>query len=107
MTIRSIFLSAAAFLLISSAAAQAEEGAAADSLDRFEGKIVEVNPPQREIYVFADGQKNEYYFTDQTAIVQNGQKVPFGKLVEGDKVRVSAKKIGKRLDPVEVEILGE
>jgi hypothetical protein len=86
---------------------RAEEIKPADNLDRFEGKIVKVNPPQREIYVFSDGQKNEYYFTDKTVVIKDGQTAPFSALLEGESVRVSAKKIGKRLDPVEVEILSE
>lgn len=107
MTVKTRLFSAAALLLMSAAPLFADEGPAVGELVKFEGKIVKVNPPQREIYVFANGQKNEYYFTDQTMVIENGQSAPFSKLIEGQKVRVSAKKIGKRLDPVQVEILGE
>ena len=55
--------------------ALAPQASAADEkpLDLFEGRIVKVVPAQREIYVYGDGQKNEYYFTSETIIVEGGE----------------------------------
>lgn len=70
-----------------------------------EGKVVEVQPAKREIYVQAEDKKYEYYFNDKTTLTKDGQPVKFDELADGKKVRVTAQKYGKRYDPTAVEIL--
>ncbi len=71
------------------------------------GKIVEVNPPKKEIYILADdgGTRIEYYFNKTTTVHQKGDPKRFEDLSVGQRVRVTADKIGKRFDPKNVEIL--
>ena len=70
-----------------------------------EGKIVKIVPAKTEIYIEENGKKYEYYFKDHTQITQDGAPAVFASLKEGMKVRVTADRIGKRLDPKLVEIL--
>lgn len=72
----------------------------------YEGTIQEVNPSESEIYVKTpDDKVLELYFIEETQLVQDTTSVPFNKLAKGQKVRVQVKKVGKRLDPLRVEIL--
>ena len=70
-----------------------------------DGRIVELVPSKKEIYVLANGVKNEYYFLPDTKVLQNGAERDFSALMNGARVKVIATKIGKRLDPKEVTIL--
>jgi hypothetical protein len=70
-----------------------------------EGAIDKIVPEKREIYVLSEGKKHEFYFTEKTEIVKAGQPVSFETLKKSGKVKVTADKIGKRLDPLKVEIL--
>lgn len=72
----------------------------------YQGVVKEVEPEKTEIYVeTADDKTLELYFTEQTTLTQNGQSVDFSTLQEGQKVEVEVEKVGKRLDPISVEIL--
>ena len=75
------------------------------TLTSFEGRIVKVVPEKKEIYVEADGKKHELYFKENTKLLQNGEAAEFSILTVDQKVKVEAKKVGKRLDPVTVEVL--
>ena len=72
--------------------------------DIVEGIIVKVVPSKKESYVLADGKKHEYYFSDNTKILAHDKEIAFDELKEGNSVKVTANKIGKRLDPITVEI---
>ncbi|MCA1761799.1 MAG: hypothetical protein ABR574_04175 [Cryomorphaceae bacterium] len=72
----------------------------------YEGTIDKVEPAKTEIYVkTADDKTLELYFTEATLLTKNGEKVAFDALEKGQKVEVEIEKIGKRLDPISVEIL--
>lgn len=72
----------------------------------YQGTVEEVEADKTEIYVkTADGKLLELYFTEKTTLTRNGETVPFSELAEGKKVEVEITKVGKRLDPVSVEIL--
>ncbi len=79
--------------------------AAHAALVTIEGTIDKVVPAKREIYVLADGKKHELYFSDKTELVKGGQPVAFEFLKTKGKVKVTADKVGKRLDPVKVELV--
>jgi cold shock protein len=67
--------------------------------------VKKVVPAEKEIYVeTVDGKTLELYFTDETQLTQNGESVEFSALKEGQTVTVHIKKVGKRLDPLSVEI---
>ena len=71
----------------------------------YQGKIKEVEVEKSEIYVgTADGKTLELYFTDKTKLTRNGAPVDFSALKEGQKVVVEIEKVGKRLDPLSVQI---
>lgn len=70
-----------------------------------EGTVAKVKPDEKEIYVDHGEQKLELYFTDSTQLMQNGESVKFGQLEKGQKVMVKVEKMGKKLNPLEVEIL--
>lgn len=70
-----------------------------------EGVIDKVVPEKTEIYVLAGGKKHEFYFTSKTEIVKAGAPIAFDVLKKSAKVKVTADKIGKRLDPLKVELL--
>lgn len=70
-----------------------------------EGEIVKVVPAEREIYVESGGKKHEYYFNPATKVFRGDKEAAYEDLKKGMKVKVSANKIGKRLDPLEVRIL--
>jgi hypothetical protein len=70
-----------------------------------EGVIVKVVPSEREIYVESEGKKHEYYFNPMTKVVRGNEEKKYEDLQKGMRVKVSANKIGKRLDPFEVRIL--
>ncbi|CAN5506119.1 hypothetical protein BH10BDE1_BH10BDE1_12990 [soil metagenome] len=72
-----------------------------------EGAVAKVVPDKKEIYVLSDGKRHEFYFTPKTEIVKGGQPVAFELLKVSGKVKVTADKIGKRLDPIKVELLDE
>jgi hypothetical protein len=70
-----------------------------------EGTIVKVVPKETEIYVESGGVKHEYYFGPKTKVLKGKADAAFADLKVGMKVKVTADKKGKRLDPVTVEIL--
>lgn len=71
-----------------------------------EGKISKIVPSEKEIYVVAEGKKHEFYFKPTTELMfANGTPAAFTDLKMDQNVKVSAKKVGKKLDPVKVEIL--
>ncbi len=70
-----------------------------------EGVVDKVVPEKTEIYVLADGKRHEFYFNEKTELTQAGQKVAFQVLKKSQKVKVTADKVGKRLDPIKVELL--
>ena len=70
-----------------------------------EGVVDKVVPEKTEIYVLADGKRHEFYFNEKTELTQSGQKVAFAFLKKSQKVKVTADKVGKRLDPIKVELL--
>lgn len=72
----------------------------------YTGKAIKVDPDEKEIYVKTDDDKTlELYFTDKTELTQNGEKVSFDALSQGQEVKVKVEKKGKRLDPISVEIV--
>lgn len=79
--------------------------APADKTVTVEGPIAQVVARKKEIYVQGTDKKYEFYFTPKTELTKAGQAVDFATLTEGMKVRVTANKVGKRLDPVKVEVL--
>ena len=93
-----LFTVAAALFLSSQIAFAAEQSVV-------EGKIVEVVPGKKEIYVLSEGKKHEYYFNEKTTVSKSGEPAKFADLSNGTMVKVTADKIGKRLDPVTVEIV--
>jgi len=80
-----------------------EEHAVVES-GTYTGTITEVNAEEDEIYVDADGKELELYFTDETTLTQGGDEVEFSALEQGQKVEVEVEKVGKRLDPLSVDI---
>lgn len=75
------------------------------NLSQIEGEIVKVVPSEREIYVESGGKKHEYYFNPATKVFRGEKEASYEDLKKGMRVKVSANKIGKRLDPLEVRIL--
>jgi hypothetical protein len=70
-----------------------------------EGTVAKVVESKKEIYVESSGKKYEYYFNDSTQVLKQGSQAQFQDLKKGMKVKVTAEKKGKRLDPQAVEIL--
>jgi CspA family cold shock protein len=70
-----------------------------------QGKITKVETDEKEIHVLADGKKHELHIKDNTELLQNGAHATFDALKVDQKVKVEVKKVGKRLDPIKVEIL--
>ncbi len=71
----------------------------------YTGTVDEVEAEKSEIYVKTDDdQKLELYFIDETELTKNGEAVEFSALEKGQKVEVEVKKVGKRLDPLKVDI---
>lgn len=70
----------------------------------YEGKVAEVKPEEKEIYVQHADKKLELYFTDSTKLMHGGEQVAFSKLSEDQKVKVTVEKEGKKLNPLQVEI---
>ncbi len=81
-----------------------EEHAVVDS-GTYTGTITEVNAEEDEIYVDADGKELELYFIEETELTRGGEPAEFSALEQGQEVEVEVKKVGKRLDPMKVEIL--
>lgn len=71
----------------------------------YSGEIKKIEPEKTEIYVtLEDGKTIELYFTEETTLTKNGEKVEFSELVQGQAVEIEVKKVGKRLDPISVKI---
>lgn len=72
----------------------------------YQGSIKKVEPSKDEIYVeTADDKTLELYFTENTRLTRGGNTVEFSELEKGQNVEVEVEKVGKRLDPISVEIL--
>lgn len=71
----------------------------------YEGTIAKVKPDEREIYVNYEDKKLELYFTDSTQLMHKGESVDFSKLKEDQKVSVKVEKMGKKLNPLKVNIM--
>jgi len=101
---RAVFFSS----LVAVAFLTASCGGKTDTVDSgtYEGTIKEVEAEKTEIYVETeDGKTLELYFTDETELTRDGEKVEFSSLAEDQKVEVEVEKTGKRLDPLSVKIL--
>ena len=71
----------------------------------YSGKVVEIEPDEREIYVeLEDGKTIELYFTDSTSLTQGGKKAEFSQLKKDSDVKVKVEKMGKKLNPLAVKI---
>ncbi len=70
-----------------------------------EGRISEMVPSKKEIYVRNDEGKYEFYFSSRTTITEELSPRSYSDLSEGQRVRVTSRVVGKRLDPLNVEIL--
>ena len=92
-------------MILSLAVALLSTSAFAVELTTVEGTISKVVPAKKEIYVMAEGKKHEFYFQENTELIHNGTPAKFEALKVDQKVKVDVKKVGKRLDPVKVEIL--
>lgn len=72
----------------------------------YQGSIKKVEPSKDEIYVETEDDKTlELYFTENTTLTRGGNTVQFSELEKGQNVEVEVEKVGKRLDPISVEIL--
>ena len=72
----------------------------------YEGTITEINADEVEIYVKTDdGKTLELYFTESTTVQRDTLQASFEDLREDQRVRVEVSTVGRRLDPVSVEIL--
>ncbi|QED36557.1 hypothetical protein FK178_01980 [Antarcticibacterium arcticum] len=72
----------------------------------YRGIVDKVEASKTEIYVkTSDNKTLELYFTDNTSLTRNGERVEFSNLEEGQQVEVDVEKTGKRLDPIAVRIL--
>jgi hypothetical protein len=101
MKIRSICSVIAVILYLSTGAS------AAENTDVSHGRISKMVPAKKEIYVTTDTGKKEFYFKSNTTVEKSGTKLTYEDLREGMEVTVTANKVGKRLDPVKVEIVGD
>jgi len=72
-----------------------------------EGRVQKVVAKKKEIYLTpADGsRKMEFYFPESAQYLKGGQPAGFEALKEGQKVRVTFTRKGKRLNPSKAEIL--
>ena len=71
----------------------------------YQGKAHKVDPGEKEIYVkTADGKILELYLKKDTELTQDGKKVEFDALKEGQNLEVQVEKMGKKLKPVSVKI---
>jgi hypothetical protein len=87
-------------------AAAATPAAKSDALT-VEGTVKKVVAKKMEIYVVPNdgGKKMEFYFPKDAQFIKAEKAVGFDALKEGQKVRVTYTKKGKRLNPSKAEIL--
>lgn len=72
----------------------------------YTGTADKVDPDEKEVYVkTAEGKMLELYFTDKTALTQDGQTVAFDVLKEGQNLEVTVEKKGNRLEPMAVKTM--
>lgn len=74
-------------------------------ISEIEGEIVKMVPDKLEIYVLSGTKKHEYYFNPDTVVLKGDTTGSYADLKTGMKVRVTANRFGKRLDPTKVTIL--
>lgn len=79
--------------------------ASTETMLTIEGSIAKIVAQKKEIYVQGKEKQYEFYFTPSTTLSKEGQTVDFATLTAGLHVRVTALKVGQRLDPTHVEIL--
>lgn len=72
-----------------------------------EGTVKKVVAKKMEIYILPNdgGKKMEFYFPKDAQFIKAEKAVGFDALKEGQKVRVTYTKKGKRLNPSKAEIL--
>lgn len=71
----------------------------------YEGKVLEVEPGETEIYVKTENDKTlELYFTDSTKLIKSGSPADFSALEKNTKVEVKVEKKGRKLNPLVVKI---
>ena len=99
------FLALAFALVFSTQAFAQSETAILPDLLVVEGPIAKVVTRKTEIYVQGPDRKHEFYFKPFTQLLEDGKPAEFSKLLAGMKVKVSYKMVGKREEPVKVEIL--
>lgn len=72
----------------------------------YAGTVKKVEADKREIYVTLEDEKIiELYFTDETVLTKSDQPAEFSELIAGQKVNVTVKRTGNRLEPTAVNIL--
>lgn len=72
----------------------------------YEGTITEVKAEESEIYVDVPNTGElELYFKEKTKLLKNNNEVPFETLEKGQNVKVKVERVGKRLDPLKVQIM--
>lgn len=75
------------------------------SSGKYNGKVKKVEAAKTEIYVtLEDGKTVELYFLDNTKLTKGNETVDFSVLEPGQKVEIEVKKVGKRLEPLSVNI---
>lgn len=73
----------------------------------YTGEAIVVDAQQKEIYVkLNDTTTIELYFSNDTQIMRDGQKVNFEALQEGQTLEVEVEKSGESLKPLSVRIVG-
>lgn len=89
----------ASFLLLSCSETKVVESGT------YAGTIKKVEPEKSEIYVtLDDGGVIELYFIDETELLNDGSPADFSVLKAGQKVEITLRRTGKRLDPLKVVI---
>ena len=74
----------------------------------YTGTAVVVDSQQNEVYVkLNDTTTIELYFSNDTQIMKDGQKVNFDALKQGQQVEVEVERSGESLKPIKVSIVGE
>jgi hypothetical protein len=72
----------------------------------YTGTVDKVVAGEEEIYVsLENGARLELYFSEGTALIEDGEVVPFSSLEEGAMIEVEVDREGNRNLPLRVEIL--
>lgn len=74
----------------------------------YTGTAIVVDSEQNEVYVkLNDTTTIELYFSNETQIMKDGQKVTFDALKKGQKIEVEVERSGESLKPMKVSIVGQ